>query len=444
MNNSLLIKNATLVNEGKIFKSDVYVENGIIQRIAENIDQECEQVIDAAGKHLLPGMIDDQVHFREPGLDYKGNIYTESRAAAAGGVTSYMEMPNTNPQATTIEILEEKYKIAEKNSLVNYSFYLGGTNDNIEEIKKIDPKNICGLKVFMGSSTGNMLVDNPETLEQIFKESPVIILTHCEDTPMIRQNEIEYEKKYGKDMPIGYHAEIRSAEACYRSSSMAMELAKKHGARLHILHLSTAKELELFEAGPLENKKITGEVCVHHLTFEHADYETHGTKIKWNPAVKYKEDRDALRKALNDDVLDVLATDHAPHLESEKDNSYWKAPSGGPLVQHVVQAALELYHEGVFSLEKIVDKACHASAKLFQVEKRGFLREGYFADLVLVDLNKPYTVTRDNILYKCKWSPFEGKTFKSTIETTIVNGNIVYNDGKLVDETTGSRLTFDR
>jgi len=393
----------------------------------------------------LPGVIDDQVHFREPGLTHKATIATESKAAVAGGITSFIEMPNTSPQATTVELLEDKFDIASKTSAANYSFMFGGTNDNLEEILKIDKKKVAGLKLFLGSSTGNMLVDNEEVLEKIFSATDLLISTHCEDEATIKNNLAVYKERYGEDIPISLHPIIRSEDACYISSSKAIELAKKTGARLHVFHLSTAKEMELFDNSiPLSEKKITAEVCIHHLWFCDKDYEEKGTHIKWNPAVKTATDRDALFKALLDDRLDVIATDHAPHTLEEKDNVYTKAPSGGPLVQHALPAMLEFYHQGKISLEKIVEKMCHNPAILFEVEKRGYIKEGYKADLVLVDLNAPWTVTKDNIIYKCGWSPFEGTTFKSRITHTFVNGHLAYKNFKIYDELYGERLTFDR
>ena len=446
MTKSILIKNARIVNENNTFLGDVLIENEIIKEISakiavtENVD-----VINADGKYLIPGFIDDQVHFREPGLTHKANIATESRAAVAGGITTFIEMPNTVPQATTQGLLEDKFKIAANNSYANYSFMFGGTNDNLEELLKTDPKKVAGIKLFLGSSTGNMLVDNEAVLEKIFSSTKMIISVHCEDEATIRKNTQEFKDKYGDDIPLKYHPIIRSEEACYLSSSKAIELAKKTGARLHIFHLSTAKETELFRNDiPLEEKQITAEVCIHHLWFSDKDYAEKGTHIKWNPAVKTEKDRLGLWEALLDDRIDVLATDHAPHTLEEKTNVYTKAPSGGPLVQHAVTAILEKVKEGVISIEKAVEKMSHNPAKLFQIEKRGFVKEGYFADLVLVDTNKPQTVSKDNILYKCGWSPFEGITFSSTITHTFVNGNLMYNNGVFNDEIKGKRITFNR
>ena len=446
MTKSILIKNATIVNENNTFKSDVLIENELIKKISENIEvSENIEIINAEGKYLIPGFIDDQVHFREPGLTHKANIVTESRAAVAGGITTFIEMPNTVPQATTQELLEDKFEIAAKDSYANYSFMFGGTNDNLEELLKTDPKKVAGIKLFLGSSTGNMLVDNEEILEKIFSSTKMIISVHCEDEATIRKNTEEFKAKYGDDIPVKYHPIIRSEEACYLSSSKAIELAKKTGARLHIFHLSTAKETELFRNDiPLEEKQITAEVCVHHLWFSDKDYDEKGTHIKWNPAVKTEADKQGLWKALLDDRIDVIATDHAPHTLEEKSNVYTKAPSGGPLVQHAVIAILEKVKEGVISIEKVVEKMSHNPAKLFQIEKRGFVKEGFYADLVLIDANKSQTVSKDNILYKCGWSPFEGSTFSSTITHTFVNGNLVFNNGVFNDDIKGKRLTFNR
>jgi len=441
-----LLKNPTIVNEGKQFVADVLIKNGLIEKIAADISvEEKAEVIDCTGKVLLPGLIDDQVHFREPGLTHKGEIYTEAKAAVAGGVTSFMEMPNTYPPATSHTLLEEKYIRASQVSLANYSFFMGTSNKNIEEIKKVNPKTICGVKIFMGSSTGEMLVDDEGALEAIFRESPTLIATHCEVDPMIKQNAEKYRSQFGDDIPVKYHPLIRSVEACYQSSVHAISLAKKFNSRLHILHISTEKETALFGNDiPLEQKKITAECCVHHLWFSDADYETKGTLIKWNPAIKTAEDRAGVWKALLDDRIDVIATDHAPHTFEEKQNNYFKAPSGGPLVQHSLTALLEFYHQGKISLEQIVQKACHNVAILFEVEKRGYIREGYFADLVLVDMNNPWTVAKENILYKCGWSPFEGTTFQSKVMKTFVNGNLVFNEGTFDESNKGQRLLFSR
>lgn len=443
----VLIKNAKIVNEGEIFEGDVFIEEGIITEIASSISAKSPNlsIIDAEGNYLMPGVIDDQVHFREPGLTHKETIATGSKAAVAGGITSFIEMPNTQPQTTTIELLEEKYKLAASTSYANYAFMFGGTNDNLEEIKKIDPKKVPALKLFLGSSTGNMLVDDEQVLEKIFKESPVLIAAHCEDEKTIQKNLQECVERYGDDIPIDLHPKIRSEEACYLSSSKAVALAKKTGARLHVFHLSTAKELKLFEnKKPLKDKKITAEVCVHHLWFNDSDYAKKGTFIKWNPAVKTKEDQDALLKALIEDKIDVIATDHAPHTREEKKNVYTKAPSGGPLVQHALPAMLQMHHQGKISLEKIVEKMCHNPAILFDIEKRGFIREGYKADLVIVDLNAPWAVQPGNTLYKCGWSPFEGITFKSRVTHTFVNGNLVYKNFNFNPFVKAERLKFDR
>ncbi|CAM4235056.1 dihydroorotase [Zobellia nedashkovskayae] len=441
----VLIKNAKIVNENSTFESDVLLQDDLIVKIAVNISDDTAKVIDIKGKYLLPGVIDDQVHFREPGLTHKGDIASESRAAVAGGITTFMEQPNTIPQTTTIEKLEEKFEMGAKSSFANYSFLFGGTNDNLEELKRLDRNGCSGVKLFLGSSTGNMLVDDEVVIEEIFRNTEMVISTHCEDEGTIKRNLAEYKEKYGDDIPIKYHPKIRSEKACYLSSSKAIELAKKTGARLHVFHLSTGKETELFRNDiPLEQKKITAEVCVHHLWFSEADYDTKGTLIKWNPAVKTAADRDQLWKALLDDRLDVIATDHAPHLFSEKENVYTKAPSGGPLVQHALTALLDKVHENVISLEKVVQKMCHNPAILFQIEKRGYIREGYYADLVVVDMNAPYEVTKANIAYKCKWSPFEGTTFKSSVTHTFVNGHLAYENGNFSTEKNAKRLTFNR
>jgi dihydroorotase len=441
----ILIKNGTLVNEGLIQKKDILIVNDKIEQIADSISNNSARVIDAEGKHVFPGAIDDQVHFREPGLTHKANIRTESRAAVAGGITSFMEMPNTVPNALTQELLEDKYKIAAESSLANYSFFMGASNENIEEVLKTDPKTVCGVKVFMGSSTGNMLVDSKETLTHIFSQCKMLIATHCEDEATIRRNTALYKEKYGDDIPIEMHPIIRSEEACYLSSSLAVELAKKYNTRLHILHISTAKELSLFRNDiPLEEKRITAEACIHHLWFEEEDYKTKGARIKWNPAVKKKSDRDAILQALNNNVIDVVATDHAPHTTQEKDGVYTQASSGGPLVQHALNALFELYYQGKIELTHIAQKFSHDVSRCFQIEKRGFVREGYFADLFIADLNQSYTVEKEGLLYKCGWSPFEGQEFHSRIETTIVSGNIVWHEGKIVEGTNGQRLSFDR
>ncbi|MBU2947855.1 dihydroorotase [Zobellia uliginosa] len=441
----VLIKNAKIVNENSIFESDVLLQDDLIVKIAVNISDDTAKVIDIEGKYLLPGVIDDQVHFREPGLTHKGDIASESRAAVAGGITTYMEQPNTTPQTTTVEKLEEKFQMGAKSSFANYSFLFGGTNDNLEELKRLDRNACSGVKLFLGSSTGNMLVDDEVVIEKIFRNTEMVISAHCEDEGTIKRNLAEYKEKYGDDIPVKYHPKIRSEEACYLSSSKAIALAKKTGARLHVFHLSTGKETELFRNDiPLEQKKITAEVCVHHLWFSETDYDTKGTLIKWNPAVKTAGDRDQLWKALLDDRLDIIATDHAPHLLSEKDNVYTKAPSGGPLVQHALTALLDKVHENVISVEKVVQKMCHNPAILFQIEKRGYIREGYYADLVVVDMNAPYQVTKENIAYKCKWSPFEGTTFKSSVTHTFVNGHLAYENGNFSAEKNAKRLTFNR
>jgi dihydroorotase len=448
MTKSILIRNARIVNENTTFKGDVLIENEIIKKVGASIaltNNEGVEIIEADGSYLIPGFIDDQVHFREPGLTHKANIATESRAAVAGGITTFIEMPNTVPQATTQALLEDKFEIAAKDSYANYSFMFGGTNDNLEELLKTDPKKVAGIKLFLGSSTGNMLVDNEAVLEKIFSSTKMIISVHCEDEATIRKNTAAFVEKYGEDIPIKCHPLIRSEEACYLSSSKAIELAKKTGARLHIFHLSTAKETELFRNDiPLEEKQITAEVCIHHLWFSEEDYAEKGTHIKWNPAVKSLKDRQGLWDALLDDRIDVLATDHAPHTLEEKNNTYLNAPSGGPLVQHAVVALLEKVKEGVISIEKAVEKMSHNPAKLFQIEKRGFIKEGFYADLVLINPNQPQTVSKDNILYKCGWSPFEGTRFSSSVTHTFVNGQLIYNKGVFNDMCKGKRITFNR
>ena len=445
--NTVLIKNAKIVNEGKIVEGDVLIENEFIVEIAESISPKSAncKIIDAEGNYLIPGAIDDQVHFREPGLTHKGTIETESRAAIAGGITSFIEQPNTVPNAVTQELLEEKYQIADKTSYANYSFMMGGTNDNLEEVLKTNPRNVAGIKLFLGSSTGNMLVDNQETLEKIFSSTKMLIAVHCEDEATIKNNLEKYKAEYGEDIPVTAHHLIRSEEACYLSSSKAIELAKKTGARLHVFHLSTAKEMELFTNKiPLEEKQITAEVCIHHLWFTDEDYKTKGNFIKWNPAVKTANDRKALWEALLDDRIDVIATDHAPHTLEEKQQSYLKAPSGGPLVQHAVVAMFETFHQGKISVEKIVEKMCHNPAKIFKIEKRGFIKEGFYADLVIVNAGLPWNVKKENILAKCGWSPFEGYNFKSRISHTFVNGELVYQNFKVKDKKVGKRLLFER
>ena len=440
----ILIKNSQLVNEGKIIQSDILIENNLISKIQPNISEEANQIIDASGKYLLPGVIDDQVHFREPGLTHKGDIESESRSAIAGGTTSFIEQPNTVPNAVTQELLADKYELARQKSFANYGFMMGGTNDNLEEVLKTNPRNVPGIKLFLGSSTGNMLVDNPETLENIFSNTKMLIAVHCEDEATIRANTQKYLDEYGEDIPVKFHHLIRSEEACYKSSSKAIELAKKTGARLHVFHLSTAIETELFRNDiPLKDKKITAEVCVHHLTFTNEDYDTKGGLIKWNPAVKTQKDKDGLWEALLDDRIDVIATDHAPHTWEEKQNVYTKCPSGAPLVQHSLVVMLENYKNGKISLERIVEKMAHNPAILFRIEKRGFIREGYKADLVLVDLNQNWTVKKENILYKCGWSPLEGTEFHSKVTHTFVNGKLVYENGKINEEKFGERLLFE-
>jgi dihydroorotase len=444
----LLIKNATIINENESFSGCVLVDGEIISAVIRGDiipeGTKIDEIIDATGMLLIPGVIDDQVHFREPGLTHKGDISTESAAAVAGGVTSFMEMPNTMPLTVTIQALEDKYLLGEEKSLANYSFYMGATNQNIEELRKVNPQQVCGVKIFMGSSTGNMLVDNTETLSRIFAEIPMLIATHCEDEGTIQANKAHYKSLYGDDLPIKFHPMIRDAEACYKSSSFAVELATKYDARLHVLHLSTAREMSLFSNRlPLKDKKITAEVCVHHLWFSDQDYEKYGNKIKWNPAIKSAADRDALIKALNDNLIDVVATDHAPHLLREKEGNCLKAASGGPLVQYSLLAMLQLAEDGRFSKEQVVTKMCHAPADLYRVHKRGYIREGYYADLVLIDASKEWKVDTADILSKCAWSPFEGMTFSHKVEKTWVNGQLVYTDGKVDRSVRGKRLLFD-
>ncbi|HEY8402818.1 MAG TPA: dihydroorotase [Cytophagaceae bacterium] len=444
--NSILILNAKVVNEGTITETDVLVKDGFIEKTGGDLSSlKADKVIDGTGKYLIPGAIDDQVHFREPGLTHKANIYTESKAAVAGGVTSFMEMPNTVPNTLTQELLEQKYEIAANTSLANYSFFMGASNDNAEEVFKTDPRKVCGIKVFMGSSTGNMLVDNTQTLENIFKNAGMLIATHCEDEATIQANIEKYKAQYGENIPVSCHAEIRSEAACYKSSSLAVELARKNNTRLHILHISTEEELALFDNSiPLKNKKITAEVCVHHLYFDKSNYDQLGNFIKWNPAVKEARHKKALFQALLNDQLDIVATDHAPHTLEEKQKNYWQAPSGGPLVQHSVNVMLEFWKEGLISIEKVVEKMSHAPAICFEIEKRGFIREGQWADLVLVDPNKEWTVSKSNLFYKCGWSPLEGKKFTTQITHTIVSGNLVYENGKHIEIQKGRRLMFER
>jgi dihydroorotase len=438
-----ILKNGVVVNEGLKQHVDILIQNGKIQKIGKGLSSEHAEVIDVNGSYILPGCIDDQVHFREPGLTHKASIYTESRAAVAGGITSYMEMPNTVPNATTQKLLEDKYVIASKNSIANYSFFMGATNDNLEEVLKTDPKAVCGIKVFMGSSTGNMLVDNKETLEGLFSNVSMLIATHCEDEQTIQKNLQQAVEKFGDNIPMNMHPIIRNEEACCLSSSLAVSLAKKHNARLHVLHISTAKETELFDASkPLIEKNITAEACVHHLWFSEEDYATFGTKIKWNPAVKSVQDREGIWKALLDNRIDVVATDHAPHTLEEKSNAYLKAPSGGPLVQHALLSMFEHAKNGKISIERIVEKMAHNPAILFRIENRGYIREGYFADLVVVSPSPSETVTTENILYQCGWSPFEGTQFSHRIDQTFVNGKLVYEKGNVLEAGNGQRLSF--
>lgn len=443
---TFLIKNAKIVNEGSIFEGDVLIEDELISKIDKSISAKPNYtVLEAAGSYLLPGVIDDQVHFREPGLTHKGTIATESKAAIAGGITSFIEQPNTVPNAVTQELLEQKYELAAQSSYANYSFMMGGTNDNLDEILKTNPQNVAGLKLFLGSSTGDMLVDSSASLEKIFSNTNLLIAVHSEDEKTVKDNLEKYKAQYGDDIPVKFHPEIRSVEACYKSTERVIALAKKTGARLHVFHLSTAKELELFTNKiPLEKKQITAEVCIHHLWFSDADYATKGNFIKWNPAVKSATDREALWKALLNDTIDVIATDHAPHTLEEKNQVYTKAPSGGPLVQHALVALFEAHYQGKISVEKIVEKFCHNPAKIFKIQKRGFIREGYYADLVLVQPQQPWTVKKENILYKCGWSPFEGVNFKARISHTFVNGKVVYQNGKVKEVVAGKRLLFDR
>lgn len=439
-----LIKQASVVNEGATKVQDVLIRNGRIEKVADSISSPGDVTeINAEGLTLLPGIIDDQVHFREPGLTHKAELFTESRAAVAGGITTYMEMPNTVPNTLTQELLQEKYDRAAQVSLANYSFFMGASNDNLDEVLKTNPENVCGVKVFMGSSTGNMLVDNESTLEGLFSSCPMLIATHCEDEATIRANSEKAKAEFGEEVPIAQHPIIRDHEACYLSSSMAASLARKHGTRLHILHISTAKEIELFDNDiPLKDKKITSEACIHHLTFNDSLYAEKGTLLKWNPAVKTEQDRQAVFQAVLDDRIDIIATDHAPHTWDEKQGTYFKAPSGGPLVQHALPAMLEHVRNGAISIEKVVEKMCHAPAELFRIEERGYIREGYYADVVLVNTNSPWTVSQENILYKCGWSIFEGTTFNSSVTHTFVNGHLAYKSGQLNDAQLGRRITF--
>lgn len=445
-----LLKNTLIVNEGKITKGHILIDGEFISEVYSLNDdittiEKQANIIDVKNNYIFPGAIDDQVHFREPGLTHKAEIYTESKAAVAGGITSFMEMPNTIPNTLTQALLEEKYAIAAQKSVANYSFFMGASNDNLEEVLKTNPKNVCGVKIFMGSSTGNMLVDKKEVLENIFKECKMLITTHCEDEATIIENTKKYKAIYGEEVPMRFHPIIRSEAACYLSSSFAVELAKKYNTRLHILHISTAKETELFDNTlPLKEKRITAEACIHHLWFSDKDYEAKGTLIKWNPAVKTDKDRTAILEAVLNNKIDVIATDHAPHTLQEKNNTYFNAPSGSPLVQHALVAMLEMYHNKKISLEKIAEKMSHAVADCFQIEKRGYIKKGFYADLVIVDLNNPWTVEKENLLYKCNWSPLEGTTFKSKILKTFVNGNLVFNFGEINEQHKGKRLLFNR
>lgn len=457
--NGYLIRNATIVNEGKIFVGDVLIEEERIRKVSSSIEHPASstehrvpsteyrapsiETIDATGKYLLPGIIDDQVHFRDPGLTHKGDLFSESRAAVAGGVTSFMDMPNTDPKTTTLALLDEKNKIAASKAMANYAFFFGATNENLDEIRRIDPHKVCGVKIFLGASTGNMLVDNQATIRAILSQSPVLVAIHAEDEEIIQANSRMFREKYGEDVLMEAHPLIRSAEACYRSSEQAVKLARESGSRLHILHLSTARELELLDRGmPLKEKRITGEVCVHHLWFNDSDYKRLGARIKWNPAIKSAADQQALLTGILDDTIDIIATDHAPHLLEEKANSYFSCPSGGPLIQHTLVAMLEFYHQGKIPLEQVVRKMTHNVAELYRIEQRGYIREGYYADLVLVDLNAPWMVARENILYKCGWSPFEGTTFQSAVDSTWVNGNLAYHQGEVDESYRGKRLSF--
>ncbi len=440
-----LILNARVVNDGRITEEDLWLRNGRIEQIGSNLSAKpAEIIIDAAGKVLMPGMIDDQVHFREPGATHKGDLCTESRAAVAGGITSFMDMPNTNPLTVTLEALEHKYVLAAQKSLANYAFYLGATNENIDVIRSLDPRQACGIKVFMGASTGNMLVDSEEALEAIFRDAPILVATHCEDTPIIQANEQSFREQFGEDVPMEAHPQIRSEEACFRSSSFAVDLARRHGTRLHVLHLTTAREMKLFQKGPLDNKRITAEACVHHLYFDESDYAHKQAFIKCNPAIKSRRDRDAIRQALLDGRIDVIATDHAPHTLDEKLNRYFSAPAGLPLVQYALPMVLEMYHDRLLSLELIAEKTSHAPARLFDIPERGYIREGYWADLVLLDLERSERVEREDVRYKCGWSPVEGRIFRSIIESTFVNGHLAYHQGKLDESHLGQRLKFNR
>lgn len=445
MKNTLIL-NANIVNEGNVFESDVLIKGRFIDVIGKDLSsRQADTVIDARGKLLLPGAIDDQVHFREPGLTHKATIASESKAAVAGGVTSFMEMPNTVPPVFTLTLLEDKYRIAARDSLANYSFFMGASNDNLEEVLKVNVANVCGLKIFMGSSTGNLLVEDEKTLEGFFSRFPSLIATHCEDENTILRNSAAYRDKFGENVPVKYHPLIRSHEACYKSSSFAIQLARKYGTKLHVLHISTAGETNLFDNSiPLAKKRITAEACIHHLSFNDTDYDRLGTLIKWNPAIKTAADQEGVFQALLDDRIDVIATDHAPHTLAEKDNTYFKVPSGGPLIQHSLVAMLDFFHEGKIPLDRIVQKMAHNPAILFQISKRGFVREGYYADLVIVDPRQPWVVERENILAKCGWSPFQGRQFKSRVTHTFVSGHLAYADGFFDETMKGQRLTFDR
>ena len=441
----LILKNCNIVNEGSIFESDIAIKNSRIELISKEIDSESKKVTDIDGKYVIPGLIDDQVHFREPGLTHKGEIATESKAGLAGGVTSYFEMPNVNPTTTTNENLTKKFELASTRSLSNYSFHLGGSNTNIEEIKKVDINQAAALKVFMGASTGEMLVDSIDALDDIFNYSPLIVVTHCEDPQRVTDNEKLFFEKYGNDLSAEHHHLIRDVESCYLSSSLAVDLAKKYDSDLHVFHLTTEKEMELFTAGKIDGKKITAEVCVHHMYFNESRYADLGNQIKCNPSIKYESDRLALINALLTDKIDIIATDHAPHTWEEKNQSYSKAPAGLPLVQHGMQILMDFYHQDILSLETIVQKTSHNVANRFQVKERGYIREGYYADLAVLDIDKPYTVSNDNILYKCGWSPFNGHTFQSSIFMTIVNGNIAFKDGQVAEDLPfGMQIEFDR
>ena len=439
-----LIKNSFVVDSGTLQKKDILISNDIIQKVSSEINIKADRILDCSGLHIIPGVIDDQVHFREPGLTHKGDIYSESKAAVAGGITSFMEMPNTSPQTLTQDLLKKKFLLGEQKSLANFSFFMGASNDNIDEVLLSDPKKVGAIKIFMGSSTGNMLVNKLDTLNELFKKSRILLVVHCEDEDIINKNLNIYKEKYGDNIPINCHPKIRTEEACFKSSSLAIKLAKKHKARLHIFHISTAKELSHFINDlPIEKKQITSEACIHHLWFSEKDYEKKGAFIKWNPSVKTENDKKKLIDAVNNNLIDVVASDHAPHTIIEKNNNYIKCPSGGPLVQHSLVAMLDLYHDGLISLEKIVEKMCHNPAKLFRINKRGFIKEGYYADLTILDLNKSWTVSKENILYKCGWSPFEGHTFKSSVQSCFVNGNLVYNSGEFDESFRGLPLEFN-